>query len=151
VVATLATITVTGDWDIDISPTVSSGNCVDNDENWGDPLDPSSPCAERFPIIHVTGDLTIEEGYGQGVLLVEGRLDIEDDVEFYGLIVGKDRVYLYDDARVFGGIVGEGSIHLHEADGVFYSSCALFRATASIPGNLTLQPLDTRSWSAFLR
>jgi len=145
-----ATISLTGNWDITVSPTVSSGNCVDGNNNWGDPLDASSPCAERFPIIHVTGNLNLH-GYGQGVLLVEGRLNIEDDAEFYGLIAGKDMVYVYDDARVFGGIVGASRIHLHEADGVFYSSCALFRATASIPGNLVLQPLDTRPWSAFLR
>jgi hypothetical protein len=145
-----ATITLAGDWDITVSPTVSSGNCVDGNNNWGDPLDAASPCAERFPIIHVTGNLTLH-GYGQGVLLVEGRLDIEDDAEFYGLIAGKDKIYVYDDARAFGGIVGADRIHLHEADGVFYSSCALFRATASIPGNLVMQPLDSRPWSAFLR
>jgi len=145
-----ATITHNGDADITLSPSVSSGNCVDSDTNGGDPLDPASPCADRFPIIHVTGNLNLY-GYGQGILLVDGRLNIEANTEFYGLIAGKGKVYLYSGARVFGGIVGADRIHLHDTDGVFYSSCALFRATASVPRNLSLQPLDTRPWSAFLR
>jgi len=148
----MATITLPDGSDLtNVNPIVSGSDCVDNDFNWGDPLDPSSPCASRFPIIHVPGDLRIRDGtgYGQGILLVDGELRIEDSFQFYGVILVRDRIRLEDDVQIFGGIVGGDRIEVEDGATVRNSTCAAHRAMNAL--NRQLRPIDTRAWSASLR
>ena len=58
------------------------------DSNWGDPLNKLSPCFNYFPIIYHQGDLSISgNGYGQGILLVEGNLTVQGRIDFYGPVI----------------------------------------------------------------
>ena len=42
--------------------------------NWGEPTVPGDPCFDYFPIIYHNGNLKLQGGRGQGILLVEGDL-----------------------------------------------------------------------------
>ncbi|NIP81806.1 MAG: hypothetical protein GWM90_22340, partial [Gemmatimonadetes bacterium] len=53
-------------------------------KNWGDPRG-TGPCAHHLPIIHARGDLTLDGGRGQGILVVEGDLTAAGDVRFGGV------------------------------------------------------------------
>jgi hypothetical protein len=63
------------------------GTCNKGDpSNWGDPLNPVGECHTYWPIIHSPGDLHVSNGVGQGILIVEGDLDLTGNFEFYGLV-----------------------------------------------------------------
>ncbi len=80
------------------------GSCNTGDvENWGDPLNPGSTCGGYFPIIYAPGDLNLNSGFGQGILLVEGDLSIQSRFEFYGIVIVQGRM------KTQGG--GAGAIH----------------------------------------
>jgi hypothetical protein len=60
--------------------------------NWGEPWRAPAggrvPLCESYaPIIFVNGNLQIQNGRGQGILLVNGDLDIRGNVEFTGLVI----------------------------------------------------------------
>ncbi len=62
----------------------ADGQCdVSKALNWGAPFDPLSPCHEYYPIIYVPGDMKINGNTGQGLLLVEGNLDVQGGFEFF--------------------------------------------------------------------
>src|SRR5690606_27546307 len=60
------------------------GTCdVRDNFNWGAPRNPNHACHHYFPIIYAQGDLELNgKGQGQGILIVEGNLDIRGGFEF---------------------------------------------------------------------
>ena len=128
------------------------GSCNTGDvENWGDPLNPTSTCGGYFPIIYAPGDLKLNTGEGQGILLVEGDLNVQGKFEFYGVVIVRGSM------KTAGG--GAGSIHFRGAvmaanvdleetkiagnAQIQYSSCAVTRAqTAAGIGS----QLRSRGW-----
>lgn len=121
-----------------IGPTVNGdGSCNTGDpNNWGDPLNPTSTCGSYFPIIYAPGNLRLNVGVGQGILLIDGDLVVNGTFEFYGIAIVRGSM------TTQGG--GAGSIHFR--GGVMaanvllddnriggnaqiqYSSCAVKRA-----------------------
>jgi hypothetical protein len=80
-----------------IAPTYNAdGSCKTNDYyNWGDinrnPVLPGK-CEGHFPVIYLRGDgansyATINGGTGQGILIVDGNLQINGTFTFYGPII----------------------------------------------------------------
>src|SRR5215213_2070301 len=80
-----------------IAPTYNAdGSCRTNDYyNWGDinrnPVLPGK-CEGHFPVIYLRGDgansyATINGGTGQGILIVDGNLQINGTFTFYGPII----------------------------------------------------------------
>ena len=66
----------------------TAGDCIAGPTNWGNPENPGAACSNWYPIIHVTGNANIQSGgVGQGVLLVDGDLDLRGDFVFYGIII----------------------------------------------------------------
>ena len=60
--------------------------------NWGEPLDSThsdhvAECAEHYPVIHVAGDMKLTTGRGQGVLIVDGDLELAGNFEFTGVVI----------------------------------------------------------------
>lgn len=94
---------------------VVNGECDTSDPlNLGAPTDPSSPCFDYFPIIHVTGHLSVTgTGVGQGILLVDRDLQITGPFEFYGIA-------LVSDDLLMGGPVDYYGV-VHVADDVWFS------------------------------
>lgn len=85
------------------TPTVVGTQCTGDDTNWGDPTDAASACANRVPLVYAAGDLTIDGGVGQGVLLVDGHLTIAGPFTYSGQIVARHGIEsLGDNIRISG-------------------------------------------------
>jgi hypothetical protein len=88
-------------------PVEIGGQCVDDPLNWGATSD-ASPCYERLPLVHVTGDLEIEGGEGRGLVVVDGDLAVAG-LRFEGILLVRGRVTL-DAGTVIHGAVRASSI-----------------------------------------
>ncbi len=120
--------------------------------NWGEPTVRNDVCFDYFPIIYRNGDLKLQGGRGQGILLVEGDLTTTGGVIFYGPVFVTGTLSTSGNsgqgAKFFGGVIA-GNVALDDvtklAGGalVNYSSCAIKRALGG-----TAQPavFAERSW-----
>src|SRR5260370_36910349 len=81
--------------------------------NWGDPLNPTAPCGNYMPIIHITGSATINGQQGQGILLVDGSLSVYGGFQFYGITIVKGSLITAgggsNPARFCGPTLGQDS------------------------------------------
>lgn len=124
-------------------------------DNWGDPSR-ATPCANRFVIIHALGDLVIDGGAGQGVILGEGDVELRNGAQFFGLVLARDDVIAsIGNNRVWGAVVA-GDIRRATSAGpgdltaiaggtqIVYSSCAL---EAAFLGTAPLRREAKRSWN----
>ncbi len=94
--------------------------------NWGDGLNPLSACGNYFPIIHITGDATVNGDQGQGILLVDGTLSVQGSYQFFGIAI------MQNDLRTSGG----GSTDAHFWGGVMAKNADL--STQNLSGKATL-------------
>lgn len=125
--------------------TVVAGRCANTPTNWGDPIDRSSPCAARAPVIFAPGDLTIDGGVGQGVLLVTGHLVIAGAFMFSGQIVVRGGMETRADSIAISGTIAawrervdttathaaSNEVMLTRATTVRYSRCDAAHGVAS--------------------
>lgn len=107
--------------------------------NWGDPQSNKAPytvggvttypCASYYPIIHVTGNLHVTGGIGQGVLLVDGDFDSGGGFTFYGLVIVKGSILKGNgNSSYYGGLLSESANITDNFTGTIniqYSSCAI--------------------------
>jgi hypothetical protein len=120
--------------------------------NWGEPTLKTDPCFNYFPIIYHYGDLRLQGGYGQGILLVEGDLTATGGMIFYGPVFVTGTLSTSGNsgqgAKFFGGVIA-GNVALDDltklAGGalVSYSSCAIKRA---LKASATPAVFAERSW-----
>jgi len=70
------------------APSTANDECNRADPlNWGDPTG-TGVCTNWFPIVRIAGDAVLAAGArGQGVLLVSGRLRVEANALFAGIVV----------------------------------------------------------------
>jgi len=129
------------------------GSCNRADAtNWGDPLNPGSTCGSYFPIIHINGLGRIQSsGTGQGILLVEGDLDLRGSFTFHGIILTKGRFQTQGAGhRIMGAVMAKNAdLDLEKLVGasiVQYSSCAVDRALLLNDALTRVIPLAERSW-----
>ena len=94
--------------------------------NWGDGMNFDQPCSSYFPIIHATGTITLNNTQGQGILLVDGDLNIQGSYQFFGIVV------VQGDLKTAGG----GTTDAHFWGGVMAKNADL--SDQSISGNATL-------------
>ena len=141
-----------------VGPVVSgTGQCVTTDPmNWGSPWTPAGPCGSYFPIIHVTGSLTLQgAGQGQGILLVDGDFTIQDNFEFYGVVIVLGQLRVRGPGVVYGGVLARGNAdglgrsEVRNGGRVLYSGCAVQRALAALPASMTGGALTAREYSWF--
>ncbi len=125
--------------------------------NWGDPerLHPNTNCRNYYPIIHVNGTARIQSGgRGQGILLVEGDLDLRGDFLFHGIILTRGQVGVQGAGnRVLGTVLAENGLEIDPdlstfvgASVVQYSSCAIDTALQNLSGLNSLRPVRNRGW-----
>ncbi len=119
--------------------------------NWGEPASPPavSGCADYLPITHAAGDLRINGGSGQGVLLVEGNLALEGGFQFRGVLLVRGRLSILGAGGRVLGSVRAASADIDPAGPggsaeVHYSSCA---ARAALLRNASVRPLTPRWWT----
>ena len=120
--------------------------------NWGNPENPGAACFDWYPIIHVTGNANIQSGgVGQGVLLVDGDLDLRGNFAFYGLIIVQGSMETQGSGnRVWGGVMaGNADFDTQALTGgsvVTNSTCAVRRAIKENSSLTRVRPLAARSW-----
>ena len=149
-------ITITDNNPPETAPTLTGAVCnKTNPFNWGEPHRGGgsvAQCQSYFPVMYygdATGELKLEGGTGQGVLLVAGDLTMSGGFEFVGLIIVLGEVKVtgtgakvtgailsnnfYGDASSFGG-----------TSSLKYSSCAI---GAALTGASDAFPLGQRAWA----
>lgn len=130
----------------------ASGACnTALETNWGDVrrLLPAGKCESYFPIIYFPGDAKLTGGTGQGVLLVEGDLEVQGGFQFFGPVVVRGRLRTAGTGGHFNGAVMAANVDLEQnsvlGDAIVnYSSCAV---SAAIQGAGIVIPVRQRAWS----
>ena len=120
--------------------------------NWGDGMNPAQPCGSYFPIIHVSGDATLNGDQGQGVLLVDGDLDIQGSFVFYGIVLVQGSLKTAGggstDAHFYGAVMASNvDLELNSLAGnatLQYSKCAV---TNAMEGTQVVTPVRSRAWA----
>jgi hypothetical protein len=128
---------------------------ADDPSNWGEPRRTEASavpaCRRYFPIVYAAGPrLTIAAGgRGQGVLLVEGDLEITGDFDFWGLVVVQGGIKIFGSrVRITGALMAadlspDDRNRLGGDTTIQFSSCTLKEALA---GAAFAEPLGQRSW-----
>ena len=135
------------------SPSGTATTCNYSNTNWGEPkrlIGAVLGCKDYFPIIYSTGDLHLTGGRGQGILLVNGDLQVNGGFEFYGLIVVMDDIDKANGGfQLFGSLLLRNSNPSDDADingnaSFKYSRCAVGNA---MRGSSAPVRAKLRSWS----
>ncbi len=104
------------------------GVCVPGLTNWGDPAGPpASPCGGRFVALMRQGDLRLDAGSGQGLLVVDGDLELSGGAHFAGVVLLSGRLVVTEGA-IFEGYVRASGGALVEDGQVIGSACRAVRA-----------------------
>lgn len=136
-----------------MAPSYDSTRCKTADpNNWGDPKRTAGAlayCANYYPIIHALGDLKVVGGIGQGILLVEGNLEVDGGFEFYGPVIVKGVLKTEGTGGHFNGGVLAENVDLEQNTMignavVRYSSCAVNQA---VKGSATPMLATGRAWA----
>ena len=120
--------------------------------NWGNPENPGAACWDWFPVIHLTGNARVQSGgVGQGVLLVDGDLDLRGNFVFYGIIIAQGNLDTQGSGnRVYGGVMASNAAFQSQSitggSVVTNSTCAVSRAILENSGLTRVRPLAARSW-----
>ena len=124
-----------------IGPAVANGACNKAvTTNWGDGANPGAPCGGYFPIVHITGNATINGDQGQGILLVDGDLNVQGSFQWFGVTIVQGRLSTAGggntDAHFWGATMVHDSVtfgtnQLSGHANINYSSCALMQALNS--------------------
>ncbi len=136
---------------VEVGPSFKEGGrCSTADErNWGDPRN-ASPCASYFPVIYAPEGTRLAGGRGQGVLLVQGDLELSGGFEFVGpVFVTGILVIKGAGASIVGGVSAANAdpdrASRLERGRIQYSGCAVWRALTRVAGIMRLRE---RSWVA---
>lgn len=138
-----------------INPVVSDGVCDKSSlSNWGAPTHttPANACENYFPIIHAKGStstLKLTGNKGQGILLVDGDLEISGGFEFYGPVIVRGRIKSTGTGGKLNGGVMAANVDLEQntvlGDATInYSSCAVEKA---IGGSANPRRIVERAWT----
>jgi hypothetical protein len=136
-----------------IGPAVANGVCNKTIlTNWGDGANPTQPCGNYFPIIHITGDATINGDQGQGILLVDGDLSIQGGFQWFGVTIIQGTLKTAGggttDAHFWGATMVHDSVNfgtntLSGKANINFSSCAVMAALNSTG---LVAPMRSRGW-----
>ena len=133
-----------------IGPSFSGGACNTADfDNWGDPLNPASACGGYFPILYAPNGTKMTGGYGQGILVVNGDLEVQGGFEFYGPVIVAGVLNTKGTGGHFNGGVIAANVNLDQntvlGNAVInYSSCAIqYALSAASPVGL----MRERAWA----
>jgi len=150
----MASITYTSSPTLSSLAPIATGGVCDNSNtnNWGEPWRGGgtvSACYNYMPIIYFAADAHITGGRGQGIMLVEGDLDVQGGFEFYGPVIVKGSFSTQGTGGHFtGGVMASNvDLELNSVLGdavITYSDCAIESALqASALGRV----LRERSWA----
>jgi hypothetical protein len=119
--------------------------------NWGDTI-PTNLCGAYFPLIYRNGAMTIQSNsYGQGILLVEGNLEMRGGFTFFGIVIVQGTFTTGNGgATIYGAVLASNAADLQQTftggGQVIYSRCAVTRSVLNNASLSRARPLDERSW-----
>lgn len=137
-----------------VGPQVTGGECdIGPHDNWGDTV-PTNPCGGYFPLMYhgYTGNVRINSnGYGQGILLVEGNLELTGGFTFFGIIIVQGSFETGTGTnRVVGAVMASNSADLNQTvlgtALIEYSPCTIQRAILNNAALSRARPMEQRSW-----
>ncbi len=121
------------------SPTGSITTCTPSSSNWGEPnrgIGSVEGCKDYFPIIYSNGDLSLNGGRGQGILLVNGSFRTNGNFKFVGLIVVMDDFRPNGTADIFGSVMIRNSMTDNSLGNgnalIAFSHCAVGKSLAAL-------------------
>src|SRR5689334_12577371 len=128
---------------------------VSDMNNWGEPERTAGyvkACSTYFPIIYASGSQLKMAGgaRGQGLLLIEGDLEIVGGFEFSGLIVAKGGIKIAGTGNKITGALLAQDVDLGDKNTISgnttlqFSSCAINKA---VMGSAFAEPIAFRSWA----
>lgn len=130
-------VTVSGT--VNPTPSGSSSTCNTFSSNWGEPWRVGSHvagCVNYFPIIYSPGNLRISGGRGQGILIVDGSLDISGNFNFVGLVLVRDHFDGSGNFTLHGALMTRNANNqtnrLRGNVTLNYSNCAMERALTAL-------------------
>lgn len=135
-----------------VGPVVASGKCQTGlINNWGDANrnTPAGRCENYFPVIHALGNLHVTGGLGQGILLVDGDLQLSGSFWFIGVVIVRGTLRTTGSGAGVVGVVMAANVLLDDETSILgnsyvqYSSCAVQWAltASSMP-----EPVKERAW-----
>jgi hypothetical protein len=122
---------------------------IDITSNWGEPGSDVVACKDYFPIIYRPGNLRLQNGRGQGILLVDGDLELAGNFTFAGIIMTRGAFRASHGTNdVYGTVLAANAtlddINLAGTPQVQFSTCAISRA---LQRSGKAKPLVERAWA----
>lgn len=144
-----------------LGPTATNGRCditgTNNgiQNNWGEPWDgvnAVAPCRNYFPIVYADTNLQLQSNSrGQGILIVNGTLDLRGGFDWLGLIIVRNDILTANgNATVTGAVLardavlGDGGTGMSGTQRILYSRCAI---EAALRGSALLVRVGERGWA----
>ena len=122
--------------------------------NWGEPLRDATAikaCQNYMPIIYISTDTHLNQGRGQGILLVDGSLTVNGSFDWYGLIIVRDQfIKSNGSANIIGAAMARNASISATTNDILgdvtfqYSKCAIETA---LRGSARLVPAKKRAWA----
>jgi hypothetical protein len=103
---------------------------VEAPANWGEPAG-TGPCSSHAPVVYAPHGLVITGGTGQGLLVVDGDITLEDGARFYGAVLASGHLLLRDSARIVGAARARAAV-IQDAT-LQYRVCTLWRSVVAAP------------------
>ncbi|MEX2157390.1 MAG: pilus assembly PilX N-terminal domain-containing protein [Gemmatimonadales bacterium] len=150
--AARANVTLSGGT-IKAQPSVTNGVCDKSVlTNWGDGLNPTAPCGNYFPTIHITGNATLDGVQGQGILLVDGNLTVQGSFQFFGIVIVQGDLKTAgggtSEAHFWGGVMAKNAdLSVESLAGkatLNFSSCSIL---AVLQAQSPIAMMRSRGWS----
>jgi len=135
------------------NPAFNGALCDKTDQlNWGDGLNPASACGSYFPIIHLRGNVTLNGDQGQGILLVDGNLQVDGSYQFFGITIVQGDLRTggggNTDAHFWGGVMAQNAdLSMQNLSGkatLNYSSCSILTA---LQATSAISMMRQRGWA----
>ena len=133
-------------------PALTGGACDRSRvDNWGDGLNPNAPCGNYFPIVYINGNVTLNGVQGQGILLVNGNLEVQGSYEYFGIAIALGELRTAGGgtsiAHFWGGVMAQNAnLDTQNLSGqatLNFSGCAIERA---LQATGVTAPLRSRGW-----
>ena len=120
--------------------------------NWGDGMNPNAPCGNHFPIVHIAGSAALNGVQGQGILLVDGDLDIQGSFQFFGITIVMGTLQTAGGgsapAHFWGAVLARNiDLDVNQVSGkatLNFSKCAVMQALQNTSRTATLR---SRGWA----
>jgi hypothetical protein len=134
-------------------PVVDGAGACDHSvlTNWGDGVNPASACGSYFPIIHIAGSAVLNGDQGQGILLVDGNLQVNGSYQFFGITIIQGDLTTAGggstDAHFWGGTMAKNAdLSIQNLSGkatLNYSSCSI---QAVLQATSPISQMRSRGW-----